>query len=1446
VEIEAARKFNHTVQIQIGEGEMKHKAFFRVLLGSLFLALLFGATLPITASADEGTPPTDPDPTESIGEVEQGSAGEGDLESGEEEAIPLEESTPAGGDQAITVEEKLFDEPIISEEISVAEVSIQSDGIGVPPETEIVTLDDAGDPLPLAPVAAAETLTTADPMWCPVGVTPGSANCSDPFGTFGELIAWLYDTDPDTAGVIWIEDTFISESGGWYLDGELGLANMSQYNLTIKGGWKGSGTGIDMTSPSIFNGATLEINHWIGDVSLSDLVFENISNGSTTALIVQTAGKITLTRVEVVENAGSGVSVDNSVGTKDVIVAASTFEENDGGDGLHVISKGLVTLNSIDASFNGGSGAYINNVSVTLKGVTLLGTNVFSENLGNGLEIITSGQITAGNLVNNANSGYGLLVDNSSSTKSVIISGTSEFKFNGGGMNILSKGSITLNNISASNSLLFEGALLDNSGASSANVTLTGTNTFDSNQMDGLRILSKGIITLNKTTANGNGQSETNGYGAWLDNSEAVSARSVLINQGTFNENYEGGLYVASDGSITISKLTVSENTGKGVELSNLGANPLAPQNVIVSGFLTANLNESVGLDVQSLGAITLSFVTANGNQGNGATLDAGNVVTLTGSNHFDENWADGLLITTRGAITLSNVNANSNLGSGAILNNDLFGAVGNVTISGTSDFSSNNETGLAITSRGSVLIANFQANENLANGISIDNSVDGFQGSVTLGTSLLNWCNAISGNYETGLEISSNGLITLTNICALGNGRFESPGFGAIIDNSTGNTKAVLLNGVNSFSNNYSGGIDVSSSGKITIANLTASNNFNGFGATLFNAANVNSPQAISLTGANHVSGNYWNGLTANSFGAVIINNLTASTNGANGGSGYGAWLDNCNELVEGEGDCTTFNPQPITLSGKNSFSSNIGFGLKVFSLGSIKLNNVSASSNSGVGTSVNNDFVGAVGGVAITGTTNFFGYNVNGLQVTSRRAITISNLEASYNTGVGATLSNYANPPFPQNITISGYSIFTENLGGYGLSARTLGAITISSLSASMNGAQGAILDNAEPAATGVITLKGAQLLYDNGGSGLELSSNRTVTINSVTSSLNNGYGVSVDNRAAGLLYDVKLTGTNLFNDNDLIGLDIRTFGNIALNNLSATNNGIDEAEDLGYGVYLDNQTGASLAKVVTLTGVNVFNDNFEDGLFILSLGAIKANSLSAFGNQSSGVSLDNQLGSITAGITVTGANTFQGNLGFGLLALSPGQISFANLTANLNDSGGVKADNSASTAAVPVTISGFNTFNENGPGVGEGAGLLVKSTGNITLSNLTAIRNQFFGVQLDNQTNAVGNPSITITGVNTFSANLSTGLYIQSAGNVNLYRVVADGNVGDGVLIASTKNVTITCGSLTGNEGTGLFVSATEGLLTLKAVFAYGNAVNTTLFYADFASSRSCSLP
>ncbi|MCL5428627.1 MAG: hypothetical protein M1347_02335 [Chloroflexi bacterium] len=1472
---------------------MKNIAFFRMLLGSLFLVLLLGAVLPITALADGGNPPADPAPTDttSVAESSNDEADESEVVSIEpsssEELPELNENaaSDAGGTAAADVNEisssvELDVEALPTDgtptlEEGEAEIAGETANEGPNPENvaatileeepvagqpedlasiEIAVADETGEALPLASEAAAEILASGDPIWCPVSVAvpkPNSGGCTASFTSLADLFAELTAHPKNVDGTIWIEKDYSSGVDATLDGANINLATMRNFKLTLKGGWNGCGVNppatcvgtIDTLSPS-------EITHqvnilaWNNDVTLSDLLITDVS-GDGSALSVATTGTITLTRVEVSDNDGPGARLDNTAGTKDISITASTFNNNADGDGLNVTSNGLVTLKDVEATHNGAGGASINNVSLTLKNVTLLGTNVFSENLGHGLEIRSSGQVNLSNLVNNVNGNYGLWIDNSSSTKTVIISGTNEFKFNGGGLKVLSNGAITINNITATNNSVFEGALIDNSGGLAANVALTGTNVLNFNQLDGLHILSKGVITLNKTTASDNGLGGVNGYGAWLDNSDATSARAIVINTGTFSDNLEGGLLATSKGAITISKLVANGNEGTGAELSNLGADPLAPQNIVLTGSVAASLNEGAGLDIHSLGAITLALVTANGNQGDGAILTAAKSVTITGTSSFNENGAAGLSITSKGWITLSNITANSNIDQGVLLDNNFEGSTGNVSINGVSEFSKNHKTGLQISTRGSVLITNLHALGNLAKGVAIDNSVDGFQGSVTVGTMLLNWCNEISLNASSGLEISSNGTVTLTNVCASGNGRFETPGYGAVIDNSTANSpKAVVLNGVNSFTDNYTGGIQILSNGSIKVANLTASNSIHGFGATLDNASDVNKPQSITFTGFNQVSANYGNGLTVTTYGAVLINNLTASSNGANGGSGYGAWLDNCNMI---DGECNTVTPQSITLTGRNSFSSNMGNGLKILGLGAIMVNNVGATSNSGTGAILNNDFDGAVGGITITGTFNVFSNNANGLEGTSRRAISISNLEASSNTGYGASLSNYANPPSPQGITITGYAIFDDNGSGHGLFVRTWGAITIQNLSASNNGAQGATLDNAEAGATGAVTLTGIQTLVDNDGSGLEIISNRAVTISNITASLNNNYGLSIDNKAAGLVYDVTLTGSNTFSENDRIGLDIRTYGAITLNNITANKNGLDALEDFGYGAYLDNQTGATTAKPITLTGANTFNENFEDGLLALSLGQIKVNSLSAIGNSGDGVNLDNRLG--TAGIALTGVNNFQDNAGYGLLVLSRGSISVVNLTANLNRSGGAKVDNSGSSFAATVSISGINTFSANGTVDVEGAGLLVKSRSTITLSNLTADGNLFYGVQLDNQTNALGTPSISLTGVNSFSGNRSTGLFVQAGGDVNLSKLVADGNTGDGLFVASVKNVSLTCGSLTANEGTGVTIYALTGTVTLKGVFAYGNddplGGNSDVHAGKLVTSLGCPL-
>lgn len=1514
---------------------MKIIGLFRVLFSGLFLSLWLAALLPMAAMAEEGNPPAEPIPGEAAAgdsddytketlpegqPVGEPSEAESDaLQNGSEQVIGDVQLAEAA-DVESAMEGLSPDELLMVETEGAPEAEPSDDGqpgldeITNSTITDVQIVDEAGEPLPMATEEAAEILATGDPIWCPASVKvpkPNTSGCTQSFGSLDALFSEL-EVHPKTVdGIIWIEKTY-SDSNDATLDGDpLGpLSTMRNFKLTLKGGWNGCtpsciGT-IDTTNPSEIE-HQLEILDWNNDVTLSDLLVTGVTSPGE-ALLVQTSGKITLTRVEVSNNGDSGARLENTAGTKDVSIASGQFDHNTGGDGLNVISNGtvtlvgvtasenegmgvyikndtaalprnvslssgvfefnnnaasglvivsdgLVTLRDITATTNGGDGAYVDNVSSpTTQGVTLLGTNVFSENHGSGLVVQSSGPIIANNLVNNANTNYAASFDNTAGVKtfSITLSGSNEFKFNGTGLRIVSDGAITLNNIVATNNTVSYGANLNNSSSTAASsVTLNGTNNFSENQQDGLRVLSAGVVTISKVTANGNGKGAVTGNGLWLDNTSAETPKAVvLVGANTFSDNLEDGLNIHSDGTITISILNIQGNEGDGAEISNLGAGA-SPQNVAFTGAVNSNSNSGAGLVVNSLGMISLVNVTANFNGGLGTSLNnVGAVpkpITFSGTNYFSNNGANGLTINSTGAITLNNIHANVNAGVGASIQNNGGGSVGTITINGINEFSENTAEGLVVGSRGNIQIANVAVTGNGGTGVTLDNAENGSLGNVVLGTKLAAWCNSLSENAGSGLDIVSNGMVTLLNVCAVKNGNLANPGFGTVIDNRTATSaKAVVITGINLFNENYSGGLSILSDGAITASNLVASNNVHGFGATLNNTSGgVGFHQLITLSGANQFSTNYGNGFTAISYGAISASNLSASSNGANSSLGYGASLDNCVADLSG---CTQTATFAIVLSGANTFNSNEGDGLYVDSLGPITINNLEADGNEGNGAILDNGHEGAKGGITLLVKAVFVGNEASGLDLSSRGAIRILNLEASSNFGYGATISNL-NAPLPQYLTLNGITKANEN-GDFGLVAESLGAITVSSLTASYNTSFGALVDNAEPGAIGAITLAGTQSILDNGSSGLYVESNRTITINNLTAGQNTGFGALLVNDDIGLPFDVKLTGNNSMNENGLSGLEINTLGAITLNNLTATLNGQSSVVGDGYGVFLDNLTGSALTRSVTLTGFGVFNENFDDGLLALSLGAIKTNSLTALSNGGAGASLDNHLGASTAGITLTGLNVFRGNDDLGLSITSSGLISLANITAEENLSGGAKLDNSGvATAPVDVILSGTNVFNDNGVIVsGSGSGLLVNSQGKITLKNVTANGNGFYGAHLNNKDYAAGTtPGITLTGVNTFVGNGNMGLYIQAAGDVNVTKIVADKNLGDGLNIISGKNVYVTCGSFTRNDGTGLFIYASFGKITLKGVFAYGNLfANTNPLPLSTVLVRTCPVP
>ena len=502
--------------------------------------------------------------------------------------------------------------------------------------------------------------------------------------------------------------------------------------------------------------------------------------------------------------------------------------------------------------------------------------------------------------------------------------------------------------------------------------------------------------------------------------------------------------------------------------------------------------------------------------------------------------------------------------------------------------------------------------------GVYLDNASGGGIGNILLGTSRANWVNGLGGNFLSGLEVYTNGTVTLSNIRANDNGGDNTVdpiyGYGVKVDNSTSALpKAVILKGTNEFINDWNGGLFIESKGAITLNNITA--NDSGSGVYLDNTfSGTASPQNITLTGFGDFINNFFNGLEVHTYGMITLNNVNASDNGRSGTDGYGAYLDNY-----------TGNTQikAVTLNGYNSFSNNFTGGLEIRSLGAITLNNFNADNNTGFGAFLDNNDGSALNAITILGGAYTGGNGGYGLQVTSKGAITINVFDAwiGNNGSYGWNLDNHF-PGAVGGITLStvnpDWAFDFANNGGYGFLAQSLGSINVTGLDAyGSTGGNGATLNNAFPGSVGTITITttGRNDFNGNSGSGLNVFSNRTITITNLYAELNGSAGVMLDNTSSGsgLPQNITINGSGEFYGNGDTGLVVVTYGLITLNNISANDNG-QNAGAFGWGAYLDNYTGTVTPKGITLNGTNNFNGNYQDGLSAISLGAIKLNAVAA----------------------------------------------------------------------------------------------------------------------------------------------------------------------------------------------------------------------------------------
>lgn len=1231
---------------------------------------------------------------------------------------------------------------------------------------------------------------------------------------------------------------------------------ISASNLTANGNGIGSSA----------NGAQLRNDFGTAPVTLAGT--NEFSNNSNTGLVIQTKDVVTVSNVKALANGVYGVSVDNNnAATAKVVTLTNIVTSNNQNTGLYVTSNGLITSTDLTAINNGlsgnGYGAYLYNAYPAFaSGITLNGTNLFFSNDQYGLYLSSNGAVKINNIQAVDNGDMGLRIDNASAVTAqpVTLTGTNVFKFNAGsGLYITSDGQIILNNITASSNG-YTGATLENQTAPSdvSGVTLTGLNTFNDNANDaGLSILTRGAVTLANITANENSLVSGAGRGVYIDNRYGTTFKGVTFTGvNVFNGNKEGGLQIFSEGIVSLSNVTATDNQGfsGGVNIDVLYSLPAAPKAVTLSGINNISNNNYSGLTIQTYGVITINSLTANlnglvANNGYGANvrnsytnaLTPANIV-LSGTNVFNGNYNYGLWVDTLGSIIANNITANNSVtAGGAVFSNNngvsssfIFNSTGNITLTGVNTFSGNKTLNLSVASYGIISLNSVTASGSVSNfGAIIDNSSSGTPKTVTLSGN-----NVFSSNWNIGVSITSKGLITVNNLTASNNGVSGSSGYGANLNNSFASPAAgVTLNGTNSFNNNYGTGLSISTLGAIKANNLTANGSIatNTYGASLNNSGGAPAIASVTFTGVNTFIENRFINLQINSAGTVAISNLTAN----DALDGYGALIDNTYS--------TAATPKAVTLTGVNTFNNNENTGLQITSYGVITTNTLTASDNGtistgGLGVLLDNNVFDTTitpAGITMNGINTFSGNRSFNLIVRSNGAILTGNITSTNSlAGYGAAFSNnYAGAV--GNFTLIGVNTISENGTSEGLSVYSKGLITISNLTANNNGGLGVRLDNTASgfATPKAVTITGFLTVNGNASSGISIDTYGAVTTINVTAK-NNNSGVVINQSGTTTPANLTMNGFNLFDDNGSTGLYVQSLGTVTLNNVTSTNNG-------GDGAYIVTTfTGATGA--ITLNGTNTFTANGNLGLIIIANGAITFNNINVSSNLNGGADINNtNLGTAAPrAVKLTGTNTFNNNgVNHGLYIETYGAITLNNITASGNTGGtGASINNQNAVTPANVTLTGVNQFSNNTSG---SYGLWIRSKGSIIVSNLTASNNTSgIGASLQNNGGA-STANVTLTGANSFVENGVTGLNINTNGIVNLTKITADGNNQDGVYIAAnTSNVNLTCGSITNNTLTGYSIYTT-GITTFNGVVVAGNGAMNSFTNAP-VEILGCPLP
>lgn len=926
------------------------------------------------------------------------------------------------------------------------------------------------------------------------------------------------------------------------------------------------------------------------------------------------------------------------------------------------------------------------------------------------------------------------------------------------------------------NGALYPMGLQNNSGLFRLiDVDVTTTNPASA----GFQMWNNGPVEILRVNAGGSG------YGVLIDTcslsgSTCTRSGSVKITNSSFNGTFGAtALTIRANGPVTLSGVSSSYNGGNGVVMASAGA--VVIKNSVFAYNRTGDTNWGFGLYIDPLtkGSVTME-----------------NVVFTNNSNH-------GAFISTAGNVTLKNVTASLNKkgimiaaskseGSGA-------GALNVIVLNGV--FHDNGATSLWVEAKGTITLTNIFSSSPGEYGLNLDNTY----------------------------AVAAPG-ITMKNITLLSNG----VGGGVVYSKGT-----ILIDSINIPSSPLSYGLDLDNHfgpGSVTINGTLFTNVFNGAkyaGLRIKTTRNVNFSNVLAENNG-YCGIEVWAGPNTAS---VALKNVTAngngewgvmvSTPGAISWTGGGGLKNGLNTSMDtggaflGNDSALETLPKPVTLANLVFSDNDDNVGLVIQSRGSVTLTNITADRNAWDGIKVTK-FPGA-GSIKATlihtvengviglniwqepGDSRSVNVSLNniianhngswGVYVETNGAISWVKGEASDNgqsasfTGGGASLINNAALETASKPVILRDVVLSNNLRNNGLFIMTRGAVAIT---------------NAQ--IRGHTTYTGLYL-YKYSGAG-------NITLTNVTSE-GNKYGIDITAITTTLRYN-NVTLTNVYaNTNDGFGVSVGANGNITWNKGSSLNNGLGVLTD-SIGLRNYEFTSPALPFWVKVFGVAIVNEHTY-GMVVNTNGAVTLSGVNASNNLDYGVMINNCGG----GSSTTCTNTYlapvnvtkstftntHGSSGFaGLHIRASGAVTLSGVLANNNSGKGVYVNNRISTLlAKPVTVSG-STFNNNSTGA------IVESDGGIILNSITASMNRTYqGLNAYNYT-SLSTPSITISGVNNFNANKTTGLDLRSKGTITVSGVRASNNEDKGIYLESTHSgVSLSSSLVDGNKYTGVYINS-----------------------------------